>query len=109
MYDFLLDYTKIKNFILNSLTKKATTAEGVQDAVWFQRRIELWGEGFSFTDLLRLKKPLDRTASNYGASVRFKLDPESQIFLYLIPEDEENHNEALVGNNNPVVAVPKAQ
>lgn len=87
----------------------ATTAEGVQDAVWFQRRVELWGEGFSFTDLLRLKKPLDRTGANYEVSVRFNLPAESPIFLYLIPEDEENHNEALVGNNNPVVAVPKAQ
>lgn len=87
----------------------ASTAEGVQDAVWFQRRVELWGEGFSFTDLLRLKKPLDRTGANYEVSVRFNLPAESPIFLYLIPEDEENHNEALVGNNNPVVAVPKAQ
>ena len=92
-----------------SYTCNATTAEGVQDAVWFQRRVELWGEGFSFTDLLRLKKPLDRTGANYEVSVRFNLPAESPIFLYLIPEDEENHNEALVGNNNPVVAVPKAQ
>lgn len=92
-----------------SYTCNASTAEGVQDAVWFQRRVELWGEGFSFTDLLRLKKPLDRTGANYEVSVRFNLPAESPIFLYLIPEDEENHNEALVGNNNPVVAVPKAQ
>lgn len=92
-----------------SYTCNASTTEGVQDAVWFQRRVELWGEGFSFTDLLRLKKPLDRTGANYEVSVRFNLPAESPIFLYLIPEDEENHNEALVGNNNPVVAVPKAQ
>ena len=92
-----------------SYTCNASTAEGVQDAAWFQRRVELWGEGFSFTDLLRLKKPLDRTGANYEVSVRFNLPAESPIFLYLIPEDEENHNEALVGNNNPVVAVPKAQ
>ena len=92
-----------------SYTCNASTAEGVQDAVWFQRRVELWGEGFSFTDLLRLKKPLDRTGANYEVSVRFNLPAESPIFLYLIPEDDENHNEALVGNNNPVVAVPKAQ
>lgn len=92
-----------------SYTCNASTAEGVQDAVWFQRRVELWGEGFSFTDLLRLKKPLDRTGANYEVSVRFNLPAESPIFLYLIPEDEGNHNEALVGNNNPVVAVPKAQ
>ena len=103
----------LENFVRTyrdpSYTCHATTAEGVQDAVWFQRRIELWGEGFSFTDLLRLKKPLDRTGSNYGASIRFKLPAESQIFLYLIPEDEETHNAALVDKNNPVVAVPKAQ
>lgn len=103
----------LENFVRTyrdpSYTCNATTAEGVQDAVWFQRRVELWGEGFSFTDLLRLKKPLDRTGANYEVSVRFKLSAESPIFLYLIPEDEENHNEALVGNNNPVVAVPKAQ
>lgn len=103
----------LENFVRTyrdpSYTCNATTAEGVQDAVWFQRRVELWGEGFSFTDLLRLKKPLDRTGANYEVSVRFKLPAESPIFLYLIPEDEENHNEALVGNNNPVVAVPKAQ
>lgn len=103
----------LENFVRTyrdpSYTCNATTAEGVQDAVWFQRRVELWGEGFSFTDLLRLKKPLDRTGANYEVSVRFNLPAESPIFLYLIPEDEENHNEALVGNNNPVVAVPKAQ
>ena len=103
----------LENFVRTyrdpSYTCNATTAEGVQDAVWFQRRIELWGEGFSFTDLLRLKKPLDRTGANYEVSVRFNLPAESPIFLYLSPEDEENHNEALVGNNNPVVAVPKAQ
>ena len=103
----------LENFVRTyrdpSYTCNATTAEGVQDAVWFQRRVELWGEGFSFTDLLRLKKPLDRTGANYEVSVRFKLPAESPIFLYLIPEDEENHNEALVGNNNPVVAAPKAQ
>lgn len=99
----------VRTYRAPSYTCNATTAEGVQDAVWFQRRVELWGEGFSFTDLLRLKKPLDRTGANYEVSVRFKLPAESPIFLYLIPEDEENHNEALVGNNNPVVAVPKAQ
>lgn len=64
-----------------SYTCNASTAEGVQDAVWFQRRVELWGEGFSFTDLLRLKKPLDRTGANYEVSVRFNLPAESPIFL----------------------------
>lgn len=38
-------------------TKKG---EALIDEVMFQRRIELWGEGFRFLDLKRLNMPLDR-------------------------------------------------
>ena len=34
---------------------------------------------------------------------------KAKLYIVMIPEDEENHNEALVGNDNPIVAVPKAQ
>ena len=30
------------------------------DDVWLQRRIELWGEGFSMADIMRLGKPVVR-------------------------------------------------
>lgn len=36
------------------------TGEAMIDEVMFQRRIELWGEGFRFKDLKRLNMPLDR-------------------------------------------------
>lgn len=36
------------------------TGEALIDEVMFQRRIELWGEGFRFFDLKRLNMPLDR-------------------------------------------------
>lgn len=36
------------------------TGEELIDEVMFQRRIELWGEGFRFLDLKRLNMPLDR-------------------------------------------------
>lgn len=36
------------------------TGETLVDEVMFQRRIELWGEGFRFLDLKRLNMPLDR-------------------------------------------------
>lgn len=36
------------------------TGEALIDEVMFQRRIELWGEGFRFLDLKRLNMPLDR-------------------------------------------------
>ena len=103
----------LENFVRTyrdpNYTCTATTAEDVQNAVWLQRRVELWGEGFSFFDLLRLKKPLDRTGTNYESSVSYQLPAESQIFLWIIPEDEINNNAALKGHNNPVVAAPAAK
>lgn len=89
-------------------TCKATTAEGVQEAVWFQRRVELWGEGFSFFDLMRLKKPVDRRGANYESSVTYYIPAESQIMLYIIPEAEVNNNRGIKAeDNNPVAAIPK--
>lgn len=88
---------------------KATSAGEFQDEVWMQRRVELWGEGFSLQDVLRLKKAVDRTDSNFENTVAYKLEPESQILLWIIPEDEENYNEAIKGKNNPVVEPPTAQ
>lgn len=41
-------------------TLSTNTGEALIDEVMFQRRIELWGEGFRFTDLKRLNMPLDR-------------------------------------------------
>ena len=84
----------------------ATTAEGVQEAVWFQRRVELWGEGFSYFDIMRLKKPIDRRGANYESSVTYNIPAESKIMLWIIPEDEVNNNKALQGKNNEIVAVP---
>ncbi|MDY5814420.1 MAG: RagB/SusD family nutrient uptake outer membrane protein [Bacteroides sp.] len=79
------------------------------DDVWFQRRIELWGEGFSFFDLMRLKKGLDRRDAGWPTSAAFNLPAESQIFLWLIPEDEIEQNKALTKeNNNPLAPVPTA-
>ena len=87
-------------------TCNATTAEGVQEAVWFQRRVELWGEGFSYFDIMRLKKPIDRRGANYEASVTYNIPAESKIMLWIIPEDEVHNNKALQGHNNEIVAVP---
>lgn len=99
----------VKEYRNPSYVCAASTPEGIQDEIWFQRRIELWGEGFSFFDMMRLKKPLDRTGANFPEVVAFNLPAESQIFLWLIPEDEINNNNGISpDDNNPVVPVPKA-
>ncbi|MDD2246011.1 MAG: RagB/SusD family nutrient uptake outer membrane protein [Proteiniphilum sp.] len=82
-------------------------AKGIQDEVWYQRRVELWGEGFSLFDVKRLKKPIQRSGINYPAPFSYDLPAEAPILLWLIPEDEVNANEAIdESTNNPVVTVP---
>lgn len=97
----------VRNYRDPNYTCNATTAEGVQEAVWFQRRVELWGEGFSYFDIMRLKKPIDRRGANYEESVTYNIPAESKIMLWIIPEDEVNNNKALQGKNNEIVAVPR--
>ena len=49
----------------------ASSAEAVQEAVWMQRRIELWGEGLSYYDLMRLRKGIDRRGSGVEAAYQY--------------------------------------
>ncbi len=99
----------VKEYRNPSYVCTASAPEEIQDEIWFQRRIELWGEGFSFFDMMRLKKPLDRTDANFPEDVAYNLPAESPIFLWLIPEDEINNNGGISQDeNNPVVPVPKA-
>lgn len=104
--------TVLENFVKTyrnpSYVCTASTPEALQDEIWFQRRIELWGEGFSFFDIMRLKKPLDRTGANFPSVSAFNLPAEAPIFLWLIPEDEINNNKGISKEeNNPVIEVPK--
>lgn len=90
-----------------SFQSKATTAEELQDEVWLQRRVELWGEGFSLFDILRLKKAIDRKDSNYSAIVQFYIQPEDQIMIFRIPQCEMESNKGITEDqNNPAGAQP---
>lgn len=91
----------------NPYVCKATSAEAFQDEVWLQRRMELWGEGFSLFDVLRLKKPIVRKGTNYEPSVQYNLEPESQILIYRIPQCEmETNNGIADDDNNPAAPQP---
>lgn len=98
----------VKTYRDPSYVCAASSPEGVQDEIWFQRRIELWGEGFSFYDIMRLKKPMDRTGANFPSVCAFNLPAEAPIFLWVIPEDEINNNQGISkDDNNPIISVPK--
>ena len=74
------------------------------DDVYHQRRLELWGEGFSLFDHLRLKKGIDRNyaGSNHLKSARYTIDAGSWYFLYQIPLQELDNSDAITANEqNP--------
>lgn len=83
----------------------AATAEAVQEVIWQQRRIEFWGEGISWFDIMRLSKGVNRLGCGYGPTAVFNIQPGDGVMLYSIPHAEEQYNPLLV--NNPKVAIPQ--
>ena len=84
------------------------TAALVQDRVWFQRRVELWGEGFSYADMMRLKKDMDRRGSGFEANAVFNIPTGSDALIYQIPHDEIEANAMLTeADNNPLASTPE--
>lgn len=77
----------------------ATTAADFQDEVWRQRRLELWGEGLSYFDIMRLKKPIDRRGAMYPSAWRYNVAYETPIMLFLVPDTEITANKAITENN----------
>ena len=73
---------------------KATVT--VED-VYLQRRIELWGEGFSFYDLKRLNKGIDRSyeGNNHLAGYDIKVDAHDVRWIYQIPLSENQENKLI--------------
>ena len=50
----------VKTYRDPEYTCSASSASDIQEEVYRQRRIELWGEGLSWYDIMRLNKPVDR-------------------------------------------------
>lgn len=74
------------------------------DEIWFQRRVELWGEGFSNSDTRRLAKPLVRfhggTDSNVPEAFRFNMTADDGWWLMRFTSSEKNTNLAIIDNSS---------
>lgn len=96
----------VKSYRDPAYTCTASNVEEFRNAVWFQRRVELWGEGFAATDIMRLKKPLVRfhnstkADSNLPDACRFNIPAEDPIFLCRIPRSEINANGGISEEDN---------
>ena len=78
------------------------TGRSLEDEVWFQRRVELWGEGFSNSDTRRLNKPLVRfhagETSNFPEAYRINMPADDTWWLLSFCTDELNTNRGIVDN-----------
>lgn len=86
-------------------TCSATSKEEMLDEIWFQRRIELWGEGFSYFDCLRLQKGIDRRSGGFPQEAVYNIPANDNIFQYMIPTRELEANVLLKGQQNPAGVV----
>ena len=101
--------TVLENFIKNYRDPAySADASGrtLADEIWFQRRVELWGEGFFMSDAKRLGKPIVRihsadtknNGSNVPAAWQFNIAPDNAYLNMRFPTTEMNNNRGIVDN-----------
>ena len=81
----------------------------IQEEVFLQRRIELWGEGLNWFDVMRLNKGVDRRGAGFpNDNMIFNIAPTDPILLWPIPQAEIQANQALsAADQNPTSTTPK--
>ncbi len=80
------------------------------DEIWFQRRVELWGEGFGIYDTKRLNKPMvrfhdDESSTNQPSSFCFNMAADDGWLLMRFPQGELNTNYGIVDNTDGTLPV----
>ena len=83
-----------------SYKQSTTTGATLLDEILYNRRIELWGEGFRFTDLKRMNLPLNRNGIGHlsAVAVLFDVPAGDNRWEFLIPRREIDANKAIVQN-----------
>ena len=98
----------VKGFRDPDYTFSSGSKEVVQEEVFRQRRIELWGEGLNWYDLMRLNKGVDRRGAGYHNAARiYNIPSGSPLLLWRIPEAEIQANPKMSEtDNNPAAPAP---
>jgi hypothetical protein len=96
--DALFTLVKARNA---SAVKSTNTGAALIEEIMFNRRIELWGEGFRFTDLKRTNSPLNRNGipNHLNAMAQiFEVPADDPRWQFLFPQDEINANNLIEQN-----------
>ena len=101
--------TLLTNFVKTyrdpSYTIPSEDVRSFENEIWFQRRVELWGEGLSRYDLRRLDKPMVRfrdnpESTNFPAKFRFNMKHDDGYALMRFSQYETNTNFGIVDNED---------
>lgn len=80
------------------------TGQELYDEIWKERRVELWGEGFSMYDIMRLGKPIVRihgsNKANWPDAFAFNVKADDPYLLLRFPESETNTNAGIPATEN---------
>lgn len=81
-----------------------TATSAFQNEVWWQRRVELWGEGFATFDIKRLQKGIIRSYSgtNHLNNYQWNVEGVPTWMNLCIVQTETNNNPACTNNETPV-------
>lgn len=107
-----LQVLRDKRMKSGSAKEVTETGEALMNEIWKERRKELWGEGFSLTDIIRNQQSLNRKPYEEVITVDGKqitvtghtrisfpdntpFEPNSKYYLFRIPEKEELQNNNL--------------
>jgi len=98
--ELLNEFMQYRNpyYSFNSSDKDA-----VVDEIFFQKKVEFWGEGIMFFDYKRLNKPVTRryTGTNFQADAQFNTTTVPAWMNFVIVRNEGNNNKAITDFNNP--------
>lgn len=80
-----------------------------QDEVWFHRRVELWGEGFAMSDIMRLGKNVVRFSAskptNFPNIFKFNIASNDGWLLNRIVQSEIDTNAGIIQNDGGTLPV----
>lgn len=81
-----------------------------RNEIWWQRRVEFWGEGFSMFDIKRLNKGIIRSYanSNHPETVQWNTITVPDWMNFVIVQTESNYNSAIVNNPEPIAPSSKS-
>ncbi|MDR0681958.1 MAG: RagB/SusD family nutrient uptake outer membrane protein [Dysgonamonadaceae bacterium] len=82
--------------------KSSATGSALRNEIYLQRRIELWGEGFSYFDHKRLKLGFTRSyeGTNHREDAMYNKGPEDDVFRFRIPRQEIINNNGIEESDN---------